>query len=146
MTQTPLRLRIHVDGGSRGNPGPAAAGYVIRDAADEQIVREAGIYLGEATNNVAEYRGLVAALQCAAQLSAGEVSVFSDSELMVRQMNGQYRVRNQGLRPLFAQAGDLAGGFERFHIQHVRREKNTRADALVNLALDRRRDVFDLDE
>ena len=138
-----LRVRLNIDGGSRGNPGPAAAGVVIYADDDGTILHEAGIYLGRATNNVAEYSGLVAGLKAAKQLSAAEVVCFSDSELLVKQMNGEYRVRNDGLKPLFAEASALARDFEKFVISHVRREKNKQADSLVNQALNVKRNVED---
>lgn len=139
----PLRVKIHVDGGARGNPGPAGAGVVIRDAADGQILHAAGYFLGSATNNVAEYTGLLRALETALQLGATEAQVCSDSELMVKQLNGVYRVKNEGLRPLFAQAQALRGRFRMFDIRHVYREQNKDADALVNKAIDARRNVED---
>jgi ribonuclease HI len=140
-----LHLTIHIDGGSRGNPGPAAAGIVL-SADDGTVLHEAGIYLGKATNNVAEYSGLIAALKAATKLGAKQVDVFSDSELIVRQMNGQYRVKDAGLRPLFEQASALSGGFKRCNLQHVPRERNTQADELVNRALNLKRNVGDAEE
>ncbi|MGC9454563.1 MAG: ribonuclease HI family protein [Phycisphaerae bacterium] len=141
-----LRVRLEVDGGSRGNPGPAGAGVVVRDAADGQVLQEFGVFLGKATNNVAEYRGLLAGLQRAADLGAREVEVFSDSELLVRQMNGQYRVRNEGLVGLFEQARQLANGFAKCSFNHVRREQNTAADRLANQAMNLKRDVDEATE
>jgi ribonuclease HI len=137
----PLRVRVYVDGASRGNPGPAGAGVVILDRSDEAAVYEGGIFIGRATNNVAEYRGLLAGLQTAARLGAGEVEVVSDSELLVRQMTGEYRVRNADLQKLHARAQELAGGFGRCSFRHVRREQNTRADGLANQAINLKRDV-----
>ncbi len=141
-----LRLRVEVDGGSRGNPGLAGAGVVIRDASDSQVLQEFGVYLGKATNNVAEYRGLLAGLERAAELGAGEVEVVSDSELLVRQMNGEYRVRNSGLAPLHAQALRLAGRFGKCSFRHVRREHNAAADRLANRAMNLKRDVDEATE
>lgn len=138
-----LAVQAWIDGGSRGNPGPAAAGVVVATADDGTVVHEAGIYLGRATCNQAEYRGLLAALQVASRLGATRVQVFSDSELLVRQMNGEYRVRNPGLRELFEQAWALCRQVGRCSFQHVPRERNTRADGLVNRALDLRRSVGD---
>jgi ribonuclease HI len=140
--QNPLRVSINIDGGARGNPGPAAAGVVVC-AEDGSVLHESGIFLGRATNNVAEYSGLLAGLETALALGAGKVEVFSDSELMVRQMNGQYRVKNDGLKPLHARATSLAGKFASFSITHVRRESNKRADKLVNQALNAGRSVGD---
>ena len=138
-----LSVTINIDGGARGNPGPAAAGLVIRSSDDGTILHEAGIYLGHATNNVAEYSGLVAGLRAAAELGAVAADVVSDSELMVRQMNGIYRVKNEGLKPLYDQAQQLARKFSRFTIRHVRREDNKDADRLVNQALNTKSNVAD---
>lgn len=145
MGSGPLNVVLHVDGGARGNPGPAAAGVVITDAADGQEIYKAGYYLGEATNNVAEYRGLISGLAAAKQLGAATVLAYSDSELLVRQINGIYRVRQPHLKTLFEQAQAEIGSLDRFAIEHVRREKNKEADRLVNLALDSRRDVLSPD-
>lgn len=134
---------IHIDGGSRGNPGPAAAGVVIRDAADQSILYQAGLFLGKATNNVAEYSGLLEGLRKAKELGAKTVEIVSDSELMVRQMNGQYRVKNPGLQELFGQAVKLRQAFAKVTLRHVRREFNKDADALVNQALDLKKNVGD---
>ncbi len=131
-----MNVRIHIDGGARGNPGPAGAGVVIVSADDESELYEAGLFLGKATNNVAEYSGLIAGLKAAAELKAEQVDLFSDSELLVRQMTGQYRVKNAGLKPLYDEASQLARTFERCDYHHVRRENNTLADSLVNMAID----------
>ena len=136
-----LRVRIYIDGGARGNPGPAGAGVVIVDAADDGTLYEGGLFLGHATNNVAEYNGMLHGLKVAADLQAGEVEIVSDSELLVRQMNGQYRVKNAGLQPLYRRAQELAARFGKCSFRHVRREQNTRADALVNQAIDQKRNV-----
>jgi ribonuclease HI len=128
-------LTIHTDGAARGNPGPAAFAYVIRrDGAPP--IEECGC-LGRLTNNQAEYTALVRALEHAARLGTGHrVHVLSDSELMVKQMRGEYRVKNEELRDLYEQARELAGRFASVGFQHVRREQNKRADELCNLALD----------
>ena len=136
MAGTPLRVRIHTDGGARGNPGPAAAAFVIV-ADDDTVLREEGVFLGRATNNVAEYSAMIAGLRAAEEIGADEVDLFSDSQLMVRQMTGQYRVKNAGLKPMHATARELAKRFDRCDFHHVRRESNERADTLVNEALDR---------
>jgi len=141
-----LRVKVHIDGGARGNPGPAAAGVVIRTEDDGTIIHQAGVFLGRATNNVAEYSALLAGLEAADRLAASEVEVLSDSELLVRQMNGQYRVRNSGLKPLYDRARRLAERFEDFSIRHVRREHNLDADRLVNQALKLERNVEDAAE
>jgi len=140
MSRAAPHVIIHIDGGSRGNPGPAAAGVVVA-AADGTVVHEAGIYLGRATNNVAEYRGLLAGLEAAKSLGAEEVEIVSDSELLIRQINGQYRVKNANLLPLYRRALRLAETFGKCRFRHIRRERNTRADQLVNRALDARRNV-----
>ncbi len=143
MKRSLLRVTVHIDGGARGNPGPAGAGVVIASSDDGTVLHEGGYYLGRATNNVAEYRALIAALEAATALGASEIDVFSDSELLVRQMLGQYRVKNEGLKPLFECAGILAGKFDRFGIQHIRRERNQHADRLVNQAINAKRNVED---
>ncbi len=135
-----MKYIINVDGGSRGNPGPAGAGVVIRSA-DGVVVSGAGVYIGEATNNVAEYRGLIEALDRARELGATDVQVFSDSQLVVRQVNGIYRVKNAGLRPLFDEVCRKVGGFEKFAIDFVPREENTEADELANRAMNLKRTV-----
>jgi len=139
----PLHVKIQVDGGSRGNPGPAAAGVVITEAGSGIILHEAGYFLGRATNNVAEYSALIAGLRAAGRLKADQVEVLSDSELMVRQMNGQYRVRNAGLKPLHDEASELARRMGKFAIAHVSRSQNVKADRLVNMALNAKRNVED---
>ncbi len=125
-----------VDGGSRGNPGPAAVGYRIEDDAGG-LLDEAGEVIGVATNNEAEYRALIAALGRAAVLGASEVEVRSDSELLMRQMTGRYKVKSPHLRELWREAQQAAGRFERVAYVEVRRTENTDADRQVNLALDR---------
>ena len=129
-------LRIHTDGASRGNPGPAAFAYII-DRDGEDLIEEAG-KLGRMTNNQAEYLALVRALEHALELGAHHrVVVHSDSELLVKQMKGEYRVKNADLRDLYEEATALCGRFkEAVAFQHVRREDNRRADALGNEALD----------
>ena len=140
MSKPALHLTVHIDGGSRGNPGPAAAGVVVA-ALDGTVLHESGIFLGRATNNVAEYRGLLAGLAAAKRLGGAEVEIVSDSELLVRQMNGQYKVKNAKLRPLFEQAQALAQRFEHFTCQHVRREANAEADEMARRAIHLRRDL-----
>jgi ribonuclease HI len=141
VSSKPLRVRVHIDGGARGNPGPAAAGVMVCDADDGAVLQEAGFFLGRATNNVAEYRGLLEGLRLASELHAREVEVVSDSQLLVFQMTGQYRVKNEGLKPLHRQALDLAAKFAKCSYRHVRREENTHADRLVNQAMDEERNV-----
>ncbi len=124
-----------VDGGARGNPGPAAVGYRIEDEAGG-VLDEAGRTIGVATNNEAEYRALITALERAAALGATEVEVRSDSELLMRQMTGRYRVKSPHLKQLWDEAQRAADGFERVRYIEVRRAENTDADRQVNLALD----------
>jgi len=126
----------HIDGGARGNPGPAAYGVVVRSA-EGQLLAELSKYLGAQTNNYAEYSGLLAALGQQQGLTA--LKVFSDSELLVKQIKGQYKVSSPGLRPLFDQAKKMIGHFQYFSIQHVFREQNRDADRLVNKVLDQQR-------
>lgn len=128
---------IHTDGAARGNPGPAAYAYVIGRAGRPPI--EAKGCLGTATNNQAEYEALVRALKHAARLGVRAPVVHSDSELLVRQMNGEYRVKDPALRELYEQATALERGFESLTVRHVRRESNRRADELCNEALDEQR-------
>jgi len=124
-----------VDGGARGNPGPAGYGVVIREAGGA-VLHEIHEYIGVATNNVAEYRGLIAALRHAAACNARSLTVFADAELIVRQMSGRYRVKAANLKPLHDEAKRLAASIPEFRIHHVRREKNREADRLANLAMD----------
>jgi ribonuclease HI len=127
--------QANVDGGSRGNPGPAAYGVVVRDPRGE-IVARLKKYIGSNTNNVAEYFGLIAALDYAQNHGIRALRVESDSELMVKQMRGQYKVKSEELKPLFERAKKMSQTFESFRISHVYREQNKEADALVNQALD----------
>jgi ribonuclease HI len=130
-----VQVVVHVDGGARGNPGPAAAAAVV-SAPDGQVLDEAAITLGRTTNNVAEYRGLLLGLERAAALGASEVEVVNDSELIAKQVDGSYRVKNVDLQPLHQQARQALAGFERWSIRSVPRAQNAAADALVNRALD----------
>jgi ribonuclease HI len=127
--------QANVDGGSRGNPGPAAYGVVVRDPRGE-IVARLKKYIGNNTNNVAEYFGLIAALDYAQNHGIRALRIESDSELMVKQMRGQYKVKSEELKPLFERAKKMSLTFESFRISHVYREQNKEADALVNQALD----------
>jgi probable phosphoglycerate mutase len=130
-----VRALLYTDGGARGNPGPAAYGFVL-EADDGTVLAAVGEAIGEATNNTAEYRGLIAGLARAAELSVPEVEVRSDSELLVKQMRGEYRVKNENLRALSLEAARLARAIGKVTYVHVRREKNELADRLVNEALD----------
>jgi ribonuclease HI len=130
-----VQVVVHVDGGARGNPGPAAAAAVV-SAPDGRVLDESAVTLGRATNNVAEYRGLLLGLERAAALGATEVDVINDSELVARQIDGSYKVKNADLQPLHAQAKQLLGRLDRWSIRSVPRAENAAADALVNRALD----------
>ena len=127
--------RANIDGGSRGNPGPASYGVVIRDPRGE-VVAKLKKYIGRSTNNVAEYYGLIAALDYAQQHGIRALRIESDSELLVRQMRGQYKVKSPELRPLFERARKMSQALDSFRIEHVYREHNADADALANEALD----------
>jgi ribonuclease HI len=130
-----VRVVVHVDGGSRGNPGPAAVAAVATDA-DGEPLGERKLYIGEATNNVAEYRAVLLGLELARELGAEEVEVVNDSELIARQIGGEYKVKHAGLKPLFIEAMRELRGFHKWAVRPVRREENERADELVNEALD----------
>lgn len=130
-----MKVVVHVDGGARGNPGPAAIGVVVSDA-DGALLEQLGESIGPATNNVAEYRALLRGLERARALGADEVEVIGDSELVAKQVSGQYKVKHAGLKPLHAAALDALGAFGRWRVRTVPRSQNTAADALVNAALD----------
>ena len=130
-----MKAKLFTDGGSRGNPGPAAYGFVI-EAEDGHVLAAEGEAIGTATNNVAEYSGLVAGLERAAELGIREVEVVSDSELLVKQMQGEYRVKNEALKELWEEASDLESRFSKVRYTAVRRAHNELADRLVNEALD----------
>lgn len=128
-------LVIRTDGGSRGNPGPAAIGVVLEDSSGEEVMAW-GDYIGRTTSNVAEYSALIAALEKALELGAERVRVFADSQLLTRQINGRYRVKSDRLKPLYNQVTSLLDRFDKWNVKHVRRNKNKRADGLANEALD----------
>jgi ribonuclease HI len=130
-----MKVVVHVDGGARGNPGPAAAGAVVSTPGGE-VLDEAAEAIGIATNNVAEYRGLLLGLQRARALGASEVEVVNDSELVAKQVTGAYKVKHRDMKPLHAAALQALGAFERWSIRCVPRAQNADADALVNHALD----------
>ena len=130
-----MKARLSTDGGARGNPGPAAYGYVL-EADDGTVLDARGETIGTATNNVAEYRGLLAGLDAALERGVEEVEVISDSELVVKQMRGEYKVKNETLRELVDEAHALESRFRRVTYTAVRREHNELADRLVNEALD----------
>jgi ribonuclease HI len=129
------RLVIHVDGGSRGNPGPAAIGVVV-SAPDGSTVDELGERIGESTNNVAEYRALLRGVEQAALLGAREIELVNDSELVAKQLTGDYKVKHPAMAPLHAEAMQALSAFDSWRIRSVPRAQNARADALVNEALD----------
>jgi ribonuclease HI len=130
-----VKAKLSTDGGARGNPGPAAYGYVL-ETEDGTVLDATSERIGVATNNVAEYSGLIAGLRKAVELGVDELEVVSDSELIVRQMTGEYRVKNEALRALYEEASDLADRLPRVRYTSVRREHNELADRLVNEALD----------
>jgi ribonuclease HI len=130
-----VKVVVNVDGGARGNPGPAAVAAVATSPEGEAL-GERNAYIGEATNNVAEYRALLLGLELARELGADQVEVVNDSELVARQIGGEYKVKHAGLKPLYREAMDALREFEGWAVRPVRREQNTRADELVNEALD----------
>jgi ribonuclease HI len=138
-------LTLEFDGGSRGNPGPAGIGVVVR-AADGTPLVTLGRYIGKATNNVAEYRALITAMNEAKRLGGKRIIIRGDSELIIRQMNGQYKVKHPDMKVLFDQAQDLIRQFHSAKIEHNLRHKNELADKLANLAMDRRADVTEADD
>jgi ribonuclease HI len=130
-----LRLVVHVDGGARGNPGPAAIGVVVSDL-EGAVLDEVAERIGVVSNNVAEYRAVLRGLERAAALGAREVEIVNDSELVARQLTGAYKVKHPSMKPLHEQASSALRGFDRWRIRSVPRAQNVRADALVNAALD----------
>lgn len=129
------KLTVNVDGGARGNPGPAAIGVVVRDA-DGAVVESVGETIGRQTNNVAEYQALLRGIELAAAHGATEVELIGDSELVVRQVEGRYKVKNAVMKDLHAEAKKALAKFDRWSIRHVKRAQNADADKLVNEALD----------
>lgn len=125
------------DGAARGNPGPAGVGAIIKTP-DGDVLAEVSDYLGHTTNNVAEYRALLAGLERAVEIGIDQIEVRADSELMIKQLKGQYRVKNAGLKPLYEQARELLSRFASVKLSHVRREHNSEADRLANLGIDSR--------
>ena len=130
-----MAIVAYIDGGARGNPGPAGYGVRIEDE-HGSLIGELNGFLGTSTNNVAEYNGLLAALKYAEEHGYRAIRIKSDSELLVKQMRGEYKVKNAGLLPLYQQARRIALGLERIVYEHVRREHNKDADRLANLAMD----------
>jgi ribonuclease HI len=129
------KVTVNVDGGARGNPGPAAIGAVVQGP-DGEVLEERGERIGRATNNVAEYRALLLGIELAAARGASELELVGDSELIVRQVEGRYKVKDAGMRELHAQVKQALAPFQSWSIRHVRREQNAEADRLVNAALD----------
>jgi len=132
------RLLIHTDGAARGNPGPAGVGAVLRDSESGEVVAELARYLGEQTNNVAEWTAVQDALEEALRRGAREIDLRTDSQLVARQISGRYRVKHPGLKPLHARVMTLLGQFDAYTVGHVPRELNAHADRLSNVAIDRR--------
>ncbi len=130
-----MKLTIYSDGGARGNPGPAGIGAVIYDSSGK-IIKEISQFLGRATNNQAEYRAVIFALEAAKSLGGKEITVYLDSELIVKQMNREYKVKNKDLAPLFLQVYNLSLTFTKINFIHIPREKNQLADKLANQAMD----------
>ena len=139
-----MQLIVEFDGGSRGNPGPAAFGVVVRSADDNTALVTSGRFIGHATNNVAEWRGLIHGLERAAELGGTRVEVRGDSQLVIRQMTGQYKVKQPHLKPLHEQAKKVAGGIGHVVYLHNVRAHNETADKLANKAMDKRGDVDEL--
>lgn len=135
MSSAGSRFVIHVDGGARGNPGPAAIGVVI-STPDGAVVDELGERIGVATNNVAEYRALLRGLERATELGGRQIELINDSELVAKQINGDYKVKHPAMKPLYEQAISALRSFETWQIRSVPRKQNSRADGLVNAALD----------
>ncbi|MFA4981235.1 MAG: ribonuclease HI family protein [Candidatus Omnitrophota bacterium] len=129
------KVFIYTDGGSRGNPGPAGVGVVIMDDKKKKKIKEMCKYIGEATNNTAEYSALICGLEEAIMLDADEIVVYMDSELVAKQMSGEYRVKNADIKPLFEKAVDILKKFKSFEIKHIERSKNKEADKLANKAM-----------
>lgn len=130
-----MKLVVNVDGGARGNPGPAAIGAVVRDG-EGNVLEQRGERIGTATNNVAEYKALLLGIERAAELGASELELIGDSELIVRQVKGEYKVKNAAMRELHTEVKKALRPFDSWSIRHVRREQNADADRLVNAALD----------
>ncbi|HHY42398.1 MAG TPA: ribonuclease HI family protein [Thermoanaerobacterales bacterium] len=129
------KVIVYTDGASRGNPGHAGIGIVFVDEKGN-VLNEISEYIGETTNNIAEYTALVTALKNALEMNFDEIEVISDSELMVKQINGEYQVKNQGLKPLYTEACELLKEFKNYTVRHVKREHNQKADDLANRGID----------
>ena len=130
------KIKIFTDGGARGNPGPAAIGIVIKNASDK-ILKEYTEYIGTATNNQAEYKALIKALELAKSIKPSEINCYLDSELVVKQMKQEFRVKDKDLQPLFIKTWNLALGYKMVNFHHISRELNKEADKLLNIELDK---------
>ncbi len=140
MSKTYEHIIIYTDGGSRGNPGPAAAAFVLNDDRGQPFFSRA-LYIGKATNNVAEYTAIVEALKAVGQFEPKNLTIVSDSELIVKQIQGLYKVKSENMKPFYQKTMELLDKFEKWKIRHVKRHKNKQADELVNKALDQKRDI-----
>jgi len=134
------KIIVYTDGASRGNPGPAAAAFILSDLVGTRLQAK-GFFIGRTTNNVAEYTAIIKALQAAKEIDAKELTVFSDSELLVKQINGSYKVKSEQIKPLFRQAVELLSEFENYKVRFIPKEKNKKADKLANRALNLERDI-----
>jgi ribonuclease HI/probable phosphoglycerate mutase len=132
-----LSCQLFTDGASRGNPGQAGAGATLLDSSGQEISGRS-LYLGQCTNNVAEYRALILGLETAIEFGCSQLAIFLDSQLIVRQLQGQYKVKHPDLKPLFAEVKSLLKGINKWKIAHVPREQNKRADELANRGIDNR--------
>lgn len=130
-----MNIKVYTDGASRGNPGKASIGIIIYDL-DGQVLKKEKEFIGIATNNVAEYKAVIRGLEISTELGATGVMLYADSQLLVRQLSGEYKVKNEGLRPLYQQVKELTKNFENFSANHIPREQNKEADKLANVALD----------
>lgn len=138
------KVIAYTDGASRGNPGNAGIGVLLMDE-DHNVIKEISEYIGETTNNIAEYTAMITALKEALEMNFDEIEVISDSELMVKQINKEYQVKNEGLKPLYQEICELLKEFKSFTVRHVRREYNKRADELANRGIDEALDEEKLD-
>lgn len=138
------KITAYTDGASRGNPGDAGIGIVFVDE-NGNVVREIAEYIGQTTNNIAEYTALITALKEAVEMGYEVIEIVSDSELMVKQLNGEYQVKNEGIKPLHKEAGELLKEFKQYSIRHVRREQNKRADELANQGINEALDEQEID-
>jgi ribonuclease HI len=138
------RITAYTDGASRGNPGDAGIGIVFVDE-NGNVIREIAEYIGQTTNNIAEYTALITALKEAVEMGYEVIEIVSDSELMVKQLNGEYQVKNEGIKPLHKEASELLKEFKQYSIRHVRREQNKRADELANQGINEALDEQEID-